>query len=129
MDTSVLALVVTAVSFIVTSVSSTASTGAVVVVSAGSAVVGFEFSTACFSSVPWAVVGMSISIFTFLVASVFCTGETVLFVSFSVTAAVKVSSTMIEVVGLAILPTSIFVLTSVRGSLETVSVSLAAAVT
>ena len=73
--------------------------------------------------------GMSISIFTFLVASVFCTGEAVLFVSFSVTAAVKVSSTMIEVVGLAILPTSIFVLTSVRGSLETVSVSLAAVVT
>ena len=48
------------------------------------------------------------SVVKFSVASIVGTAKTVLSVSFSVTAALKVSSTMVVIVGMAVLGVSIF---------------------
>ena len=125
----VLASVVTVETFVVTSVSTMTATDTAFVMSVDAAVVGFVFSTTCFSAVAWAVVCRPTSLFAFSVALVVCRREAVLSVSFSVTAAVELSSRMVEIVGLPILATFIFVLASVRGSLETAFASSAAGVT
>ena len=62
-------------------------------------------------------------------ASVVFAEETMLSVSFSLTKAVELASRRVAVAGLAVLETSTFVLTSVRGSDGTASVSLAAVAT
>ena len=125
----VLASVVTVETFVVTSVSIMTATDTAFVMSVDATVVGFVFSTTCFSAVAWAVVCRPTSLFAFSVALVVCRREAVLSVSFSVTAAVEVSSRKVEIVGLPILATFIFVVASVRGSLETAFAYSAADVT
>ena len=119
-DSPILAAVVALKAFVFTSVSTINSIGTVVIISVGAAVVTFVVSGTCFFVIPWAVTGTSTSAISFSVTSVVCTEKTVLFVSFSVRAAVEVSSAMILLVELSALGTSTFVMTSVRGFVKTV---------
>ena len=105
------------------------SSGIVVAVSVGIAVVVFVVSTICFSVVAWAVLESPFSVITFSVALVVCTGKNMLSVSFSERAAVKASLTTLAVVTLSLLETSAFFGVSVRGFLESGSVSSAEVVT
>ena len=128
-DTSFSASVVTVKAFVVTSVPTMTSTGIDVVVSVAAALATFVVSPTSLSLVAWAVVGRSTSMFSFSLALVGCTGEAVLSCSFSVTAAVEVSSTMAAVVGLPVLATSTFAVASLIASAETASISLAVVLT
>ena len=127
-DTSVLTTVVTVEASVVTSVS-TKTFICAVVVSVGADVVTFVVSTTCFSAVALAVVASSISVVILSVASVFCTGETVLSVSFPVIAPVEVISKRVAIVGLELLGIPKFVMTSFEASIETASFSLEAVIT
>ena len=111
-DTSVLDSMVTVKVSFVTFVPIFSSTGKGVSVSTVLAVVDFLVSTSCFSVVALRLSGSLTSV-TIPVASVVCTGETVLAICFSNTAAVDVSSTTVAVVGLAVLGTSALVVTLV----------------
>ena len=129
MGTPVLALVVTVEASVATFVSTLISTGSDIVVTVGAAVVALVLSTISFPIVAWGMEGSLNFLATFCEASVVCTGKNVLAASFSLTAALDVFSTMVAVVGLVVLVTSAFVVTSVRGSVKTTSVSLKVIVT
>ena len=124
-DTTVLATAVTVETSVATFVSTLTSNGSEVMVSVTAAVPAFVVSTTSLSLVAWAVMGRSTSMFSFSLALVGCTGEAVLPVAFSVTAAVEISSIMATVVGLAVLATSTFAVASLIASIETASISLA----
>ena len=120
---------VTVESTVVTSVSAMISTGTVVILSVGVAVVDFLVSSTCFSAVAWAVVRSLTSLVTFSVNSFRCTGEIAFSVFFSLAAAVEVSSTTVVVVAFTVLGTFRFVVALVRSFVKTASFSLAAVVT
>ena len=127
--TPVLALVVTVEASVVTFVSTLISTGSDIVVTVGAAVATLVLSTIRFPIVAWGMEGSLTFLVTFCEASVVCTGKNVLAALFSLTAALDVFSTTVAVVGLVVLVTSAFVVTSVRGSVKTTSVSLEVIVT
>ena len=79
-DSSLLASVLTVKGSIVTFVSTVTFSENDVAATVGAAVLVFVVSTTCFSVVVWAMVGSLISLVTFFVALVVCTGETILIV-------------------------------------------------
>ena len=129
MDVPSLASVVTVEASVVVFVSTLTSTSSDVVVSVGAAVIAFVVSTTCFSVNSLAVVANSFSVVIFFVTSVVSIGEVALSVLFSVTAAVEIASIRVAEAGFAVLETSTFAVASIKGSVDTASVSLATVVT